>query len=281
MAGSDPSSESDPNINPLSSKAMNNTEEPIRKNRPKNPVSRYSPPPLKSVTTKRKNPDTEPVSKKSMFQRLWSENDEIQLLNGMISYIEINGKYPMTDVTSFHEFVKGSLNIDVNNAQIIAKIKRLKAKFKNNVGRTEANGNAGLMLNEHEMVMYDLSLKLWGGDGNKYKKAGNAKREAIGKGKNGNLDGLKEGDVSVVEVAKNLVNLSGGSGRFGVIGLEVTDEEIMKKGSELVSGTKKLKLEKKWNDFKVQELKLFLKKLELLKEHTEIVLNAVKMSGVS
>lgn len=199
----------------------------------------------------------------------------------MISYIEINGKYPMTDVNSFHEFVKGSLNIDVNNAQIIAKIKRLKAKFKNNVGRTETNGDVGLMLNKHEMEMYDLSLKLWGGDGNKYKKIVNAKREAIGKENNGNLDGLREGDVSVAEVAKNLMNLSGGSGKFGVIGLEVTDEEIVRKGSELVSGSKKLELEKKWNDLKVQELKLFLKKLELLKEHAEIVLNAVKMSGVS
>ncbi|PWA61373.1 hypothetical protein CTI12_AA374490 [Artemisia annua] len=277
MAGSDPSSESDPNINSLSSKPMNNTE-PIRKPRPKNPVSRYSPPPL---NTKRKNLDTEPVSKKSMFHRLWSENDEIELLKGMISYIEINGKYPMTDVTSFHEFVKGSLNIDVNNAQIIAKIKRLKAKFKNNVGRTETNGDVGLMLNKHEMAMYDLSLKLWGGDGNRYKKTVNAKREAIGKENNGNLDGLREGDVSVAEVAKNLMNLSGGSGKFGLIGLEVTDEEIVRKGSELVSGSKKLELEKKWKDLKVQELKLFLKKLELLKEHAEIVLDAVKMSGVS
>ncbi|GJX87299.1 hypothetical protein Tco_0339313, partial [Tanacetum coccineum] len=30
-----------------------------------------------------------------------------------------------------------------------------------------ANGNARLMLTVHEMVMYDLSLKLWDGDGNK------------------------------------------------------------------------------------------------------------------
>ncbi|GJU32771.1 hypothetical protein Tco_1176360 [Tanacetum coccineum] len=33
--------------------------------------------------------------------------------------------------------------------------------------RTKANGNAGLMLIEHEMIMYDLSFKLWDGDGNK------------------------------------------------------------------------------------------------------------------
>ncbi|GJR35939.1 hypothetical protein Tco_1211623 [Tanacetum coccineum] len=33
-----------------------------------------------------------------------------------------------------------------------------------NVGCNLANGNAGLMLTEHEMLMYDLSLKLWDGD---------------------------------------------------------------------------------------------------------------------
>ncbi|KAI3698072.1 hypothetical protein L6452_31184 [Arctium lappa] len=304
---------SDPNIKPLASKPMD--DEPLRKPRPKNPISRYSPPPLKSPTGKRKASEIESETKESkiekkevatlgsenagekkqLFQRLWSEDDEIQLIKGMINYVENKGKDPIADVNDFHEFVKNSLNIDVNNGQMSAKVKRLKAKFMNNIGKIEQNGKVRSLSNPHEKKMYELSEKLWGRYRNKNAafvscstKKVNAKPLTNQKRKNSNSLVYGEAnvnnngiEVSAAEVGQNVVHSSAGLSQRGVIRGPMTDEDIMNKGLEMVSGPKKVELEEKWDDLKVQEFKHFLKKLELMHEQAELLLNALKESDTS
>lgn len=297
------SEKADPNIKPLASKPMD--DEPSKK--PKNPISRNSPPPAKPVNGKRKSAEVgdEPMAsklakkegvevaapvpenageKKQLFQRLWSEDDEIVLIKGMINYVETKGKDPIADVNDFHEFVKNSLNVDVNNGQMTAKVKRLKAKFKNNVGKIEQNGKVRSLSNPHEKKMYELSETLWGGDNNKNAaivncttKKANPKPTANQKLKE-NCNAVASGEIKLnggLESGKNVMHSMGG------IRIPITDEDIMNRGLELLSGPKKVELEEKWNDLKVQELKHYLKKLELLKEQGELVLNAIKKSGAT
>ncbi|CAH1440026.1 unnamed protein product [Lactuca virosa] len=290
----------DPNIKPLASKPMD--DEPSKKPRPKNPISRNSPPPTKPVNGKRKAAEVEDeametkitkkevvapappgpenaAEKKPLFQRLWSEDDEIVLIKGMISYVETKGKDPIADVNDFHEFVKTSLNVDVNNGQMTAKVKRLKAKFMNNVGKIEQNGKVRSLSNPHEKKMYELSEKLW--DRNSIKNAaivGCNTKKVNPKPKPDQK--LKANSNPVVsngghESGKNVVHSRGG------IKIPITDEDIMNRGLELLSGPKKVELEEKWNDLKVQELKNYLRKLELMKEQGELVLNAMKKSCAS
>nr|GEW96543.1 protein kinase-like domain, beta-lactamase/transpeptidase-like protein [Tanacetum cinerariifolium] len=66
-----------------------------------------------------------------------------------------------------------------------------------------------------------------------------------------------------------------GPEQLGSMGLMVTDEGIMSKGLELLTGAKKAEMEKKWKVLKVQELEHFVRKIELLKEQAEVVLDAV------
>ncbi|KAL4562444.1 hypothetical protein LXL04_034649 [Taraxacum kok-saghyz] len=283
-----------PTIKPLASKPMD--DEPSKKPRPQNPISRNPSPPAKPANGKRKAAEVDDEGnkskivkkevgavsapgpenageKKTLFQRLWSEEDEIVLIKGMINYVDTKGKDPMADVNAFHEFVKSSLNVDVNNAQMTAKVKRLKAKFVNNVAKIEQHGKVRSLSNPHESKMYELSEALWGRKNNKNAaivscttKKANPKPPANQKQKANSNSGE--------------VNVNGGleSGKSG-IRIPITDEDIMTRGLELLSGPKKVELEEKWNDLNVQELKHFLKKLELMKEQGEAVLNAMKKSG--
>ncbi|KAL4581130.1 hypothetical protein LXL04_017339 [Taraxacum kok-saghyz] len=281
-----------PTIKPLASKPMD--DERSKKPKPQNPISRNSPPPTKPVNVKRKAAEVDDGGKKSkiakkevgavsapgpdnagekkpLFQRVWSEEDEIVLIKGMINYVDTKGKDPMTDVNDFHEFVKSSLNVDVNNAQMTAKIRRLKAKFVNNVGKIEQHGKVRSLSNPHESKMYELSEALWGSKNASIvsctTKKANPKPPA-------NQNQKPKANSNSGEVN---VNVNGGleSVKSG-IGIPITDEDIMTRGLELLSGPKKVELEEKWNDLKVQQLKHFLKKLKLMKEQGEAVLNAMK-----
>ncbi|KAK1422626.1 hypothetical protein QVD17_17912 [Tagetes erecta] len=212
-----------------------------------------------------------------LFQRLWSEENEIELIEGMINYVNEKGKDPLADVNDFHEFVKKTLHVDVNDRQVLTKARRLKKKFENNVARVESKGKVRSFSNPHEKKMYDLSKNLWGNDSNNKNVVTSKKlkvkvnvtpktNKSVGSG-NGNVNVVNVNEVVAAKVA-----------RFGSLGLPITDEGIINKGLELVSGAEKVEMEAKWKNLKVQELEHFLKKMEVLKEQAEVVLNAIAKS---
>ncbi|XP_052208059.1 probable transcription factor At1g11510 [Diospyros lotus] len=96
--------------------------------------------------------------KKVLFERLWSEDDEIDLLNGMIEY---NKKTGLEELNDFFDFIKNSLHVNVRKAQLSDKIRRLKKKYKNNARKAEA-GKLPMFWKAHEKKSYELSKKLWG-----------------------------------------------------------------------------------------------------------------------
>lgn len=307
-----------PNVKPLASKPMDddNDDNQPKKPRSKNPTSRYSPSPIKPPAGKRpaaevdggdmrRNkkktvvampaPDGDYIveEKKQLFQRLWSENDEIELIQGMINYVEEKGKDPVADVNDFHEFVKKSLHVDVNTRQVITKVRRLRKKFANNAARVENNGKVRSFSNPHEKEMYALSKSLWGsGSNNKAVMSSRVKKVNVTPKTNknrkikkpvgsGNGDGGVE--VNPTEVQPKVVQaMPSGHGldHLGLMG-PITDEVIMNKGLELLSGSKKVELQEKWKNLKVLELKNFVEKVKLLKEQTEAVLNAIENSGAN
>ncbi|XP_076884133.1 putative transcription factor At2g01370 [Bidens hawaiensis] len=188
-----------------------------------------------------------------LFQRLWSEDNEIELIQGMINYVNQKAKDPLADVTDFHQFVKGSLHVDVNDRQVLSKARRLKNKFENNAAKVESRGKARSFSNPHESKMYELSKKLWGNDNN---------NDNNNDDNNNNNIGNKSNVVSANVTPRTM-------------GWLIRDEEIIKKGWELVSPAKKGELEAKWKNLKVQELEHFLKKVDVLKEQAEVVLDAI------
>ena len=64
--------------------------------------------------------------RRSFFQRLWSDDNEIELLEGMVNYRAINSANPAEDVAAF---VKKSPHVEVTKAQLLDKMKRLRKKY--------------------------------------------------------------------------------------------------------------------------------------------------------
>ncbi|XP_057745019.1 probable transcription factor At1g11510 [Arachis stenosperma] len=102
---------------------------------------------------------------KSLFQRVFSEEDEIGILKGLSKFIEKTGKEPYKCVDEFYDFMKGSnlIRANVSCMQLKDKIRRLKKKFENNLEK-EKNGK-GTTLKQHELEALQLGKNVWGHDG--------------------------------------------------------------------------------------------------------------------
>ncbi|MBA0600326.1 hypothetical protein Gorai_006515 [Gossypium raimondii] len=77
-------------------------------------------------------------AKKLLFQRLFSEDDEIALLKGMLDYSAKTGADPHTDMNGFYDFVKKSIH---------------------------TNGEDPTFSKAHEQKAFELSKKIWGVSG--------------------------------------------------------------------------------------------------------------------
>ncbi|XP_057472240.1 GLABROUS1 enhancer-binding protein-like [Actinidia eriantha] len=228
-------------------------------------------------------------SKKQLFQRLWSEDDEIEILKGVMEYRTKKGVDPGTDMDDFHDFIKKSLHVAVTRTQLYHKFRRLKKKYENNAGKGK-NGVDRSFSNPHEQKAYEWSKKVWGGEdngigGDSVKVNGKTKKN---KSQNQNqnqreivvalpmIDRAKEGAKTEVAKSAGVSRSIGVKRNFGESSLE---DEIMKDGLELIGGSKKLELEEKWKKLREEEMELYLKRVDLIREQTKLVLEAMKSSG--
>lgn len=232
--------------------------------------------------------------KKSGINRLWSEEDEIGILQGMIDYQLAKEEDPYSDLEAFYEFVKDSLHVNVSIKQLSDKIRRLKKKYLVNVEK----GEDVVFVKPHDDKSFELSKRIWGGgngvdDGSKVKVARKKKDKEIGKAVNNGLNG-KNDVVMEDEVEK---------------GVEVDDEEedyegldfkgmypyVSKAWESDVTCSKSLKdisidnfrlfgmekmrgMEKEWKDIYAKEMELYLKKLDLKTKHAKVVLDQMTSS---
>ncbi|GFZ06284.1 hypothetical protein Acr_18g0004540 [Actinidia rufa] len=285
----------DPSIKPVASKPM---EDPS-KSTTKKPRSKSSSAVVEkddkinhdSKRAKKKAVDSDKVveeniasdSKKQLFQRLWSEDDEIEILKGVMEYRKKKGVDPGTDMDDFHDFIKKSLHVAVTRTQLYYKIRRLKKKYENNAGKGK-NGVDRSFSNPHEQKAYEWSKKVWGEEDNgvggdsvkfngKTKKNQNQRTIVVA------LPMIDRGkDGAKIEVAKT-APVSQSIGVKRSIGESSLEEEIMKDGLELIGGSKKLELEEKWKKLGEEEVELYLKRVDLIREQTKLVLEAMKLSG--
>ncbi|XP_031260542.1 probable transcription factor At1g61730 [Pistacia vera] len=100
---------------------------------------------------------------------------------------------PYQDTNAFHDFIKKSLHVDFTRTQWMDKIRRLKKKYENNLGR----GNKGEDRNVsklHERHAYDLSKKLWGNGSTNGVLESKESTESLALFKAELNDGAKEGE---------------------------------------------------------------------------------------
>ncbi|KAI7984955.1 putative transcription factor [Camellia lanceoleosa] len=98
---------------------------------------------------------TTSASKKVFFQRLWSVDDEIAILQGIIDYTATKGAGPSAYMNAFFLFIKDSIHVNDTKTQLSDKVRKLKNKYKTNAIK------AKLPSNPHDQQLYDLSQTIW------------------------------------------------------------------------------------------------------------------------
>ncbi|GMH07062.1 hypothetical protein Nepgr_008902 [Nepenthes gracilis] len=202
--------------------------------------------------------------KKQLFQRVWSEDDEIAVLKGMIEYTAKKGRDPAADADDFREFIKRSLHVDLDKRQIMNKVRRLKKKYENNVKKNRS-------LSGHERDAFDLSKTIWGTKRNSNAVVINQDDNNAKPGINLKASG-EDIDVKMAVPLNFPREIYFGKDIAGM-GL---DENIVKEGLKLLDSNKRAELDEKWRTLKLAEVELYLKRVDLVREQTRLILDAMK-----
>ncbi|XP_028767030.1 probable transcription factor At1g61730 [Neltuma alba] len=229
---------------------------------------------------------------KKLFQRLWSEDDEIAILTGLAEYAAKTGGAALKDINGFHDFIKKSVHVDVSNEQLANKIRTLKRKYVKNAQRGK-NEEGPSFSKPYDKKVFELSKKIWADEG---ANGGIEITKSNGKVKKN----MKEGSsvaasqkpatdlVSDSKEARKVdIDPKGGSWlslsemiRFNKsLGLSGLDDNAIKRGYELIGASKKAELEERWKQLQIAELELFVKRVELVKDEASLIWEATKSSG--
>ncbi|XP_016508976.1 putative transcription factor At1g61730 [Nicotiana tabacum] len=255
--------------------------------------------PKKEIETpvKQKTP-TEDV-KRQLFQRLWSEDDEIVILKGMVDYRLKKKSDPVADLSAFHDFIKKSLHVDVSKTQLQDKIRRLKKKYENNAGKEKKGKKERTFSKPHEQKTYELSKKIWGKEktdnkGEKVEevdrvvengttsKKGQSKSEA-----NDNVvmeNGVEEGEEQSAEVVKREKNIEVAAQNLSLVSCERSVAELEKwleENSGLISIETRNEMKEKLMSLKLAEFDLCFRRVELITEQGKLVREAMGASGIN
>lgn len=207
-----------------------------------------------SVGALEKTEDT----KKQLFQRLWSEEDEVALLKGVIAFIKKKGTDPTKDLNAFFDFIKISVHFDFSLNQLKDKVSRLKRKFENHVSKGK-HGEDKTFSRVHDQNLFDLSKKIWGSEG------------LCGKSKSLAPDSEETKKVKKMEM-ENQVKYDKDVTRATM------EDNVVKRGLDVVDRAKISKMEEQWRKLQVAELEVFLKRNELITEQGKVLLASYKKS---
>lgn len=99
------------------------------------------------------------------YQRIWTKQDEIELLKGYLDYIKQQGRTSTTlqnHVASFYDQVMPKFSTDFNRNQIVEKLRRLKRKHKMVLDKCKEVQVS--FKSSHEQAIFEISRKIWGND---------------------------------------------------------------------------------------------------------------------
>ncbi|KAK7246648.1 hypothetical protein RIF29_41518 [Crotalaria pallida] len=231
-------------------------------------------------------------SKNLPFQRIFSEEDDIAILKGMVEFQSNTGADPFKHVVAFCNFVKKSLSVEPTSNQLKQKIIRLKRKFEVNVGKGK-NGKAPSFFKLHDREAFELSKKVWGNAANGVEKArsnGKAAKGALKKeGRGGRakpkqevklLMDSKEDDDSI-EVEEEEEGVKMDINQKPVIesrDYHVSFQSVVMQGMELVGATERKMFDIELEELQVAEFEQAVRYLELVANQARVAYEAFKSS---
>jgi hypothetical protein len=205
--------------------------------------------------------------------RLWGEEDELTVLKGMIEYGSKTGSDPYSDMGVFHEFIKKSLRVEVSKSQLMDKIRRMKKKYQTNFNK---GGHDMVFSKPHERKSFELSKKIWGSQTTPKPKTNPKEvtvalpsQEVVVNG--GGVEGFWEGYPCLRAALETTAEM----GFPGLSGLGTGTRFVRELMASIGSGKLK-QMEDKCKEVRMAQLEVYVKRMELVHELGEVVLEAMK-----
>ncbi|KAG2318257.1 hypothetical protein Bca4012_069254 [Brassica carinata] len=98
-----------------------------------------------------------------LFQRLWTDEDETELLRGFLDYVTTarrGGSSHPPDTAPFYEMIKSRLQLEFNKNQLVEKLRRLKKKYRNVMSKF-GSGKEVVFKSPHDQSTFEISRKIW------------------------------------------------------------------------------------------------------------------------
>ncbi|CAI9117204.1 OLC1v1018550C1 [Oldenlandia corymbosa var. corymbosa] len=210
------------------------------------------------------------VEDKKLFERIFSEDDEILILEGIADFSAKAKADPLDKITEFHDYINKKIGGDKTKSQLLDKMKRLKKRYENIAAKAQKllkKGKQRTFADRHTQNVYDLSKKIWGRDvtgDEEVKRSGN-RRVSV------EFEELRKGKSSGNEKERIL--------SFVPNDVTVMENWFLHEGTQLMEEDDKETMEKKWKEFKLEECELWMKKQKLMIEHMEKVKEGIKSLG--
>ncbi|KAI5660683.1 hypothetical protein M9H77_20006 [Catharanthus roseus] len=307
----DSPSESGFTVKPITPKGTNSNSAINKRSRSESPKGEENS--LKNrKKTKINEEEKKPVSGGGI--RVWSEEDEIVVLQGMIDFEKEKTKLgshsnsKLKFKVAFYEFIASKLSVKISRNQLYDKVRRLKKKFLTNLEKksSENREEVPVFSKPHEEKTFLLSKKIWGennltnasdDDNNVNPKKLGKEVEKKKKEKDAAVETKKkkkEKDAAMAmamdiddhaekkekKVDKNLDFLVSkypnliDSFDYNVMNNDV--KKTLTKRLSLVKSSEAKDLEEEWKILREEEAQIFLKKMNLMAKQTKLLLDARK-----
>lgn len=108
-------------------------------------------------------------SPRRLFQRLWTDEEEIQMLRGFLDFTRRRGTTLAShqyDTGPFYDEMRRQLgssssSSSFSKSQLIEKLRRLKKKYRNCAARMRSKGPTFTFRSPHEQAVFDLARHIW------------------------------------------------------------------------------------------------------------------------
>ncbi|KAK1367305.1 hypothetical protein POM88_042866 [Heracleum sosnowskyi] len=208
--------------------------------------------------------------KVGLFARLFTEEDEIELLERMIKFKENNGGDSSFDIVAFHEFVEGFLSCTVTKNQVSDKIRRLKKKYVNYLNKGK-DGEDLLISKPREFKLFEISKEIWGTEGLGSKVNTDTKvrtgRGLVGKKREIKDEVMEHTDDWWLQYPLLCASLEAEAARNFTGPL--TPKQYVNKVVSRMNKNKARELEHEWEDVSVMEHQAYAKRLKVISKQAE------------
>ncbi|KAL9815886.1 Transcription factor STKL1 [Arabidopsis thaliana] len=207
-------------------------------------------------------------NKKPNPQRVWSEEDEISLLQAVIDFKAETGTSPWDHKNAFFDIAKKSISFDVSNVQFFDKIRSFKRKY---FGDRKMRS----VESDHDKKCLGLAVLIWGSDGMNVESRVKKDESILIKGKANSKE--KKVEKPLVIEDEQVVILGADSEWFEesffvpvIASLGLDEYSVKKKWSKVSVETKK-RIQEKMKLVDAKKCELLLAEMDVLKEVTSVL----------